>query len=287
MQNDDEKNLYLPSGSFGLRQLITPENRIRSAKWLTLAIEACLALYLIRLIGFYPKSFNQCNNLATAALILGAVLMIIVPPDKKSAWQFGVFTGALFAFYFINLIAVYLTDYIPGVGYSNSEMIHLPGLLIALTTATSVRSRQSATRLLTVLLVAAGLWYLGELVSIPWRSVWIYNRYSGSRELPTILAMELLPLFSLYLGCAVLLKNHRWAFASISGVILFGVLLFLTKTKFALIIMVFITIPSTLLIQNRFGKWRQRLVMALAWLLIIAPAIGLIWYHNASPRRKS
>jgi hypothetical protein len=286
-QYNNEKYLFSPSGGFGLPQLFSQQNRMRYAKWLTPAIEACLALYLILLIGLYPRSVNQCNNIATITLILGVALMILVPPDKKSVWQFGVFASAVLVFYFINLVAVYLTEYIPGIGYSNSKWVHLPGLLIALTTAISVRSRRSAARLLAVLLAAAGLWYLGELVSSFWRPVWIYNRYTGSRELPTILAMELLPLFALCLGCAALLKNRQWAFASILGAILFGALLFLTKTRFALITMAFVTIPSAFLIQNRFGKWRQRLVVALAWLLIVAPAIGFIWYHHASPKRKS
>jgi len=263
------------------------EKRIFFERWLSFAAEVFLGLYLVLLISLYPESSIYCNNLATLALVCGIILLILRPPGDKPIWPYWTFIGGIAGFYLVNLLAVGLAEKIPGIGHTSSAWEHLPGLLLALTTAVSVRNRRSAGRVLAVLLIVAGLWYLGEVISLPWRYPYFQGRFVGHRGHHTQLSKELLLLFSLYLGYAALLSNRRLAAAALFGAVLMGVLLFMTKTRFALLAMMFVTIPSVFVIQNRFGAYRRRLICALAWILIIAPAMSLIWYKTASPERKS
>jgi O-antigen ligase len=261
--------------------------RVFFQKGFPAAAQVFLSLYLVLIISLYPESINYCNNLSLFAFVCGVGLFILFPLREKPVWPYWVFISTIMGFYLLNVLSVHWSDNIPGIGHSTSSWKHLPGLLLALSTGISLRNRKSASRLLAVLLVVSGLWYLGEMVSMPWRSVWQGNRYVGSREFHTILAMELLPLFSLYLSSALLVKNRRTALLALSGAVLIGVVILLNKTRFVLLTMGFVTIPSAIVLQNRFGNLRNRLAAACLWVIVIAPAIGLIWYLNASPERRS
>jgi len=255
---------------------------------LPVAAEVFLSVYLVLIISLFPDSTNYCNNLATLAAACGFGLLLLRPPKPKPDWPFWMFVLAIFGFYLLNDLAVHLAENIPDLGVSMSKWKHLPGLLLAFATGISLRTRNSAGRVLAVLLAAAGLWYLGELAGISWRpEVWQGNRYAASREYHTILAMELLPLFSVYFSYALILKSRRLALAALSGAVVIGTAIFLNKSRFVLLTMGFVTIPAAFVIQNRFGTFRQRLAEACLWIFVIAPAIGAFWYYNASPERRS
>jgi len=251
------------------------------------AAQVFLAVYVALLIGFYPKSFILSNNVASLAAVCGFGLFLLSPPKEKPQWPYWVFLLSTFAFYGLNVLAVRLAMDVPDMGFTSSSWKYLPELQITLATGLSLRSRKAATRVLAVLLIFSGLWYLGELASIPWRQVWMDNRYIASRDFHTKLAMELLLLFSLFLGCAALLKNRRWALASLIGAVLMAGLMLLTKTRFTLLTMAFITIPSAILIQRNYGSLKQRIVALLIWTFIVVPAGGYIWYQLINPERKT
>lgn len=256
-------------------------------KWLSIVIELSLSLCLALIVSLYSQAWNYCDNLTTIALVCAVASNLIVLPKAKPRWPYLMFVLGIFGFYGFNLLSVKLADPALNLGVYQSKWMHLSGLMLALAAGLGLRTRGSRARLLAVLLAATGLWYLGELATIPWRpEVWLDNRFVGSREIHTILGMELLPLFALFFACAVFLKNRKLSFASLLGAVLFGILLFLNKSRFALLTMVYVTIPTTVSLQNRFGNFRQRLAAALVWFLLIGPAVSMVWYHYAGPGRR-
>jgi len=273
----------------------TRESRLRWERWLSYLVEACLAVCLALLIILYPKSYDFCNNLATLAAICALAMITLRPPADKPVWPYWAFISALVAFYGFNLLSIHLAEEVPGIGHSSSRWVHLPGLVLCLAVGLGVRNQRSAGRLIAVLLLVSGLWYLGELINIPWRSPFLGNRFIGSREYFTVTANELLPLFALFLGSAALVKDRRLALASLSGAVMVGVLLFLTKTRSTLLVMIFVTIPLTVLVNRQFGdrlrkftgSFRQRLVILGLLVFLVAPAAAAVWYYNASPERRS
>jgi O-antigen ligase len=99
--------------------------------------------------------------------------------------------------------------------------------------------------------------------------------------------MELVVMCSLYLGWA-LARRGRWStLASLGGAVLTGVLLFLTKTRGALLTLCLVTVPAVCVFQQCFGSLRRRLAAASLCVFLAAPVATLVWYYLASPERRS
>ena len=76
-----------------------------------------------------------------------------------------------------------------------------------------------------------------------------------------------------------------WLSAGILPILL--VLMWLNKTRGMLLALALVAIPAGLLLQRRFGKPGQRAVAAAVWLFLLVPGVGLVWWSQASPERRS
>ena len=225
---------------------------------LRIAIQVLLGLHLAMLM--VPKWKHVANSLALLALICAGVLAFVRPFPKETARVRWMFIGGLLAFLGINLLAVVLAEDIPGRGKVTYEYVHLPGVVVALAFGLGVRDEKAAWRLIAVLLVAAGLWYVGEVVSLLWRSPYLDNRFVGARGFHTILAMELVILCALYLAAAAVAKKRVAALLSLAGAALTGVLILMTKTRLAILTLALVTVPCIVVAASGHARGRPCMV---------------------------
>lgn len=262
--------------------------RVAWSDRLSLVTVVVLGAYFLLLILFFPETRHDQDNLATLALFLGILSVILSPPAERPAWPYWVFGGGLVCFYLLNVLSAELAPVLPGIGHTSSKWLHLPQLLLALAVGIGIRHQRHAFFLLICVLIISGLWYAGQAVSIPWREgIYMDERLMLDRGFHTKLAMELLMLFSLFLAYALLKKFGYSSLIYLAGALLFGALLFMTKTRFALLTMFFVTIPCAVLVQRKFGTMKQKIIVAGLIFFLVAPGIGGIWYLTASKARKS
>ncbi len=266
----------------------TDNKRDTLANRLSLATVVVLGVYFFLLIFFFDETRHDQDNLATLALFLGILSIILSPPRERPAWPYWVFVGGLVCFYLLNLLAVHLAPDLPDIGHTSSRMVHLPKLLLALAAGIGLRRQRHAFYLLICILVISGLGYLGEAISIPWRDgIYMHGRLMLDRGYHVRLAIELLMLFSLFMAYALLRRFGYSSLIYLAGVLLFGALLFLTKTRFALLTMFFVTIPCAVLVQRKVGTIKQKIIVAGLIFFLVAPGVGGIWYLTASKERRS
>lgn len=255
--------------------------------WLLLTIELCLCSYLVLAVSLYEPTANLRNNLATVALVCAIASIYLRPPNPSPQWPYILFLASMLAFFGFNLLSVKLAAAIPGLGPAGFRRMHGPEMILLGATGLGLRTPRSAGRVLAVFLAAAGVWYLVEMAGFSWQpDAWMDDRLTLHRELHTILGMELLPVFALYFGCALMLKDRKQVFASCLGAALIGLMIFLNKSRFILLSMGYLTLPAAMVLQDKFGARRQKIAAVLIWCLVVAPALGGVWYHLASPKRK-
>jgi O-antigen ligase len=258
------------------------------------AAVALLLLFTVLLMNYGWRKGGQTAALlalvcALAARILRPRRSSPVDSIEQSAmtrWQW-VFVGGLVSFLAVNVLAILLSDELPGMGTTNTGWTHGPGIVVALAFLLATRREALARRFVGTLLVCAGVWYAYELASHLWRWPYADGRFAGSRGFHTYVAMELLLLLSLYAGHAIGAKNRRVVAASSVGALLVGAFLFLANTRFTLVAMATVTLPAMLLLQKRLGNMRRRAVLAAVWLFVILPIGALVWWGGASEERLS
>jgi hypothetical protein len=255
------------------------------------AVVAFLALHVVFImlsgVSALSKARHPGNAFALFALVCAVAAIALRPRAARWTRLHWAFVGALVAFLGVNLLAALLAEETPGVGSTDYERVHLAGVVVALATGLGVTEERRARILLWVLLAGSGLCYLAEAARLPFDSAYLDNRFVGSRNWHTMLAMELLPVFALNLGLAASVSDVRVTALASAGAILTGLLVFMTKTRFALLTMLFVTVPAAFALQKRFGTRRRKLVAALVLFLLVAPAAGSVWYYSASGERRS
>jgi O-antigen ligase len=227
------------------------------------------------------------DGLAVAAAACALVLLLVPGACRDDARRLWLFVAGLGAFLTINLTSAVLAEELPGRGGFSWRGMHLTGILVAFAAGVGLRRRGAVERLLGWLLLLSGIWYLGETVTMPWRSAFEDGRLAGDRGYPTLLAAELVLLIALYLGNSLAWRRRLSRAASLAGAGLTGVLLFMTKGRAALLVLGAVAIPAVLLFQRRLGRTRTRIAAVCLWLLLLAP-LGLVaWWCAASPERRS
>jgi O-antigen ligase len=243
-------------------------------------------LYFILLVTGWK--FDIRNVLAVATLVLTVVLVAINPGWHRISRQEQLFAGLLIAFIGANILAVILAPDIPDRGKFQSRNLHLTGIFIALSAGLGLRNQQKLKNLLWVLLSLAGLWFLGEALSLPWRNdAWMDNRFSGFRGHHALLGMELAIWACLFFGLVVMLRKWSGLILALAGIVLMTTLLLLNNTRGALLTTACVSIPVLLLLQKRWGSWSRRLWAAGIWLFLIVPVCVILWGNLTTPKRKS
>ena len=251
--------------------------RARRERVLKIVIEALLALYCIVLALFDHTNLRQA--IPPLAALSTVVLVLVAPPRREPSRSRELFVGALVAFLLVNLAALTVLTKLPGAGRLHSKNSHVYEVALALAAGLGVRDRAMARRLLTVILVAFGVRYVLQVVSLPWcEEAFRGGRLQGVGSFATVLAMEFTVLFSLYLGSIAISRGTALALACVLAALLMTGLTLMTKTRFGLLTMVFVTLPAAIVVQKRIGTWRRRLVIALAWVLVVAPAASFCWW---------
>lgn len=252
---------------------------------LSVAIEVLLILYAVMLVSWDAR--NTGNVIAVLAGFAALALTILRPPGKAQRRSRLIFVAGLTVFLVVNVAAVALGRDFPGLGRTGRRMAHVYSVALALAVGLGVRSPRSARRLLVAFLMAFGLWYAWEAVSMPWRRPFLDGRLIGYRHYHTVFAMEICIVFSVALGFAAAAAKRRTAALSLLLALLAMVLLLMTKTRLALLTVTFVPVPAVLFLQGRFGAWKRRLVFVLVWVLLIGPALGLAWWSMAGKSRRS
>jgi hypothetical protein len=235
----------------------------------------------------YPHWRDLWPSLAGGAALLSIVSLFQRPPSEKPVWPYWVFICAAVCYFVLNLLALCLAPEIPDIGKTNVRILYLPGILIALATGLGLRGPRLPSLFLTTILIVSGLWYVKETVSLVWTSPYLDNKLILSRPYHTVLAMELVLVFSLFIGYAALSRSRWHCLFSLVGAVLVAALLLMTKTRSSLLVMAFVTLPCIAVVQNRWGSFRKRMTLFLILFFLVAPLGSMLWYSLASPERRS
>jgi O-antigen ligase len=248
-------------------------------------IEFLLCAFALLLV--VNRLHGLADSLALLALVV-AVVRAFLPGARRSLPRTTKLLVLLFAVFAItNLVSWRLAPEMQGRGGFHYAKFHVTGAALVLAAALGLRRTESIKRVLVVLLLAAGCWYLGEAVSIPWRQPFLNGRLAGARGYHTLLASELVILVALFLGWSLAGASKPWRFAAFGGALLLSVLLVMTNTRGAMLALVLVAIPATAVLQRRLGGLRRRLMLVGLWLLVLVPAAGFTWYRLADPGRRS
>jgi O-antigen ligase len=243
-----------------------------------------LALFLWIVVG----PLNQGNFLFFIALMV-AIKIERDYPSAVGARNFrNLFLALLFSFAVINFLSVLMATDAPGMSFPNRNNDYIYGLTIAAALGLGLRNMRDINRMLLVMMVLFGVFYTAELLTLPFRSPYEDGRFIGIMEYnANVMAMNLLMMFSIYFASLFRVKDRLFTLLCAAAASVMCVLLFLTKTRFALLTMVFVTVPTSMILQRRFGRVKMRLVAAILIVFIIAPAGSYYWWQAADADRKS
>ena len=254
----------------------------RWMQWTVLALLACFSVLLI-----VNEKRDVKNALAVLAAIAAIVLIVRDPGLCRISRCEWVFAGLLGAFLAVNVLSMLIAPEIPGRGEFSYKRLQVTGVMVALAAGLGLRDSPSVRRLLFALLAVAGLWYLAEAVSLPWRDAWLDGRLQGFRRHHSLLGCELTVLLCFYLS-AIPMARGRWTAAlTVCGALLIGVLLALNNTRAALLTVGCVSVPLLVLLQRRWGSWRWRVIAACVWIFVCLPVAGRTWGRWTDPRRKT
>lgn len=243
-----------------------------------------LALFLWIIVG----PLNQGNFLFFVALLVAIKIERDVPSAGNARDFRNLFLTLLLSFAVINILSVLLAVDAPGMTFSDRNNDYVYGLTIAAALGLGLRNMRDIDRMLLVMMVLFGVFYTAELLTLPFRVPYKDGRFIGIREYnANIMAMNLLMMFSIYLASFFRVKGRLFTLLCFSGAVVMCIFLFLTKTRFALLTMSFITVPTAIIIQRRFSGVKVRLMAALLIIFIFTPAASYYWWQRADAGRKS
>jgi O-antigen ligase len=140
-------------------------------------------------------------------------------------------------------------------------------------------------RLLWLMLIAYGIFLLIDVACAgQMAESWEHGRFIGLRRSPTAYSKELLQILALYLGSALMIRNRLATTGLLLGAFIAGVLLMMTGTRFALLTAALVTLPAAALVAMASHPLRKKLLLLLAWLVVV-PLIGYGWYVSNPSRR--
>jgi O-antigen ligase len=248
-------------------------------------LQGLLWLFCIFLI---VNEKRDVRNVLAALAAITAVALVVrevgLRGITRAEWCFA---GLLLTFLAANVLAMVLAPEIPGRGNFSYRNLHVTGVAVALAAGLGLRGGRAVWLLLLLLLSLAGLWYVAELASLPWRDAWMEGRLAGFRGHHGQLGFELAIAFCLYLGVLTAARRRRETVAATCGAVLVGVLLVLNNTRAALLTAGCVSVPLLILLQRRWGSWRVRVITACVWVFLCLPAAGRVWGRWTDPRRKT
>ena len=296
-----------PAGQDAERARAPGDRRWNAERVLELAVQVLLAACLVlRLV--YPKAHDVANSLAALATLAALALERLAPSRggaRKARLVLGAAAGTLLLVNLVSFLVALETG--PAPPEFEYQRLQIDGVMILLAAGFGLRDARAAWRLVAVLLVAAGAWYVLEAATVWPRerglflgrdallarrlgvsggSPFLDGRLAGLRGFHTVLAMELLVLFALFLGAAPALRDRRRALAALAGAALVGGLLLMTETRLALVAGALVTVPAAIVAQRRYFSPRGRTVAAAVWLGVAVPALAAAWWWTASPERR-
>jgi len=231
---------------------------------------------------------NQGNFLFFVALLVAVKIEHDSPSTGKAKNFRNLYICLLLSFAAINLLSVFLATDAPGMAFTDRNNDYIYGLAITAALGLGLREMSEVSRVLMIMMILFGVFYAAELLTLPFRFPYLDGRFIGIREYnANIMAMNLLMMFAIYFASIFRLKTR---FSTLLCVVAAGVscaLLFLTRTRFALLTMIFFTVPTSLVLQRRFGSKKHRLVTGLLIVFLVAPVGSYLWWHNADANRKS
>ena len=247
-----------------------------------------LGAYFVLMLPYYPQNRDLWPSLAGTAAACGLLFFFSQRPSREEPlWPYGFFLVGTIGFILTNVLAMLLAGNVQGLGVTDVLMLHIPGVLVAIAAGLGLRDSRYLSGFLAVVLVVSGIWYVYEALSLTWTAPYREHKLVLTRGYHTVLAMELALVFSLFAAYAALAKTRRYAVCALLVALVVGYLLLLTKTRTALAVTAFITLPTVALVQNRWGTFRQRLLAFLLLLLVLAPVGCMVWYSQAGTERRS
>ena len=263
------------------------EKRETMADHLSLISIFLIVVYFSLIISFFEKTRNQADNIIVLALVLGIASFFFKPVNRNLLWPYYLFIISVIGFYGANSLSNILAPVLPNMGHTSSRVLGLPEMISTVSVAVCVRTQKQARWLLTCMLVIGLIWYLGELVHVLIGSNYFDNRLIGSRDYHTTFGMELVIMFAAAFSMGILSSGYKKTLLFLIGAILIGTLLILNQTRFALLTVIFVTVPTAAFLQKRIGTLKNKIIIVLVLVFIAGPAASLVWYYNASAERRS
>jgi len=250
------------------------------------AVQFLFSLYIFFL--FFFGHHSDWNPFFFLALPFAFLLENNDPSEGKARHFRNLFISLLLSFALINILSAFFAVDAEGMEFSNRSNDHYYGVAIALGLGLGLRSLISVRRMLVILLVLGGIWYSWEFLNLFIGEPFMDGRFEGFWGYHwNTTAMMLLVLFSLNFSYSFAAQRKMSSLFSSVAAFLTGTLLFWTKSRFALLTLLIITIPCGLFLQRRVGSIRAKFVVAALVVCLITPMAGLLWFHKASPERKS
>jgi O-antigen ligase len=225
-------------------------------------------------------------------LFLLALLSLLLSSNRESHTGSSV-TGRIFfwgltTFAAVNFLAVILAPELPGMTMANRDNEYFYGAVLALSLGFGSRKMAVSRDLMLIFLVLSAIYVCRELIWLDQSVFTVGGRLSGLDGLhPNRLAMILLFMAAAFLAGLQMLRSRIAVLAGLAMFFVTAYLLMLTGSRFALLTFGFVTIPSALLFQRRWGSFRQKVAAACLILFLLAPLGGLLWYMKAGPERRS
>jgi hypothetical protein len=110
-----------------------------------------------------------------------AMLVAATSPGRRFRLAAWCFLGGLVVFFATGVVATWLGRDALDAGRVGWGRIHLFSAALACAAGFGVRGPKAAERLLNILLVVFGVWYVFELVRIPFRDPFLRGRLTGTR----------------------------------------------------------------------------------------------------------
>jgi O-antigen ligase len=246
--------------------------------------EQVLHKILLILLAIYAaaipfKAYDIVNNAALVAAVCAVFLARGSVRNARSGRTCRMMLVALAALVAASVLSVIFADSVPGIGPFMPEDTFLCGAAILFAVAFGLRDAVWVRRLLWLMLIAYGVFLLIDAACAPWHAgSWSGGRFIGLRRSPSAYSKELLQLLALYLGAAIVVRDRRGSALLGAGALVAGVLLLMTRTRFALLTAGVVTIPAALLVAMSLLSRRKKILAVCAWVLVAAPLAGYGWY---------
>lgn len=249
-------------------------------------IQILIALYPVGILWFHERAGWRLS-------LLFALILAITDGDtwgylKKTSWldrtPFLMVSGLLV----MNFITIPLVGPHTGLSGLPVSTENIYGALIALTVGLGVRGAVQVRFQVSAFLWVFGIWNGFQLLYLIFKPGFLAGRYVGPYHLnPNIIAMVYLPIVGFNLVHFLHQKGNAKRFLSGAGLALGIVFLYLTKTRFALLTLIFVTIPLAVFLSPPRMKARKKVSLILAGLLIISLVVGVFWDKFEAADRRS